>query len=155
MKLGGSAATLGVLITILSLVANYANGWNMEFYFEYGYLLKELGSVPMAIAYLCFGIILANKGKHLFVNIILANVGKMALTNYLLQSVICFFIFYGPGLGLHGEVSRAELLAIVIGIWVFQILFSNIWLKYFIQGPIEWCWRTCSAMRLQTLLIRA
>ena len=65
----------------------------------------------------------------------------MALTNYLLQSVICTTIFYGHGLGLFGRVDRAGQLAIVIGIWAFQLLASRAWLGYFTAGPVGWLTR--------------
>jgi len=73
----------------------------------------------------------------------------MALTNYLLDSVICTTIFYGFGLGLYGKVSRVPQLELVGAIWVFQLLISAIWLKYFRFGPVEWLWRSLTYWRLQ------
>jgi len=70
-----------------------------------------------------------------------AAVGRMALSNYLLQSVICTTIFYGHGLGLFGRVDRAGQLAIVVGVWAFQLLASSAWLRYFAVGPVEWVTR--------------
>ncbi|MFN5648302.1 MAG: DUF418 domain-containing protein [Sphingobacteriales bacterium] len=29
----------------------------------------------------------------------------------------------------------------VFAIWIFQIIFSNVWLRYFTYGPFEWLWR--------------
>ncbi len=74
----------------------------------------------------------------------LAAVGKMALTNYVMHSVICMFIFTGVGFGLFGSFQRYELLFIVFGIWVFQLIVSPIWLRYFYFGPLEWVWRNLS-----------
>ena len=74
----------------------------------------------------------------------LAAVGKMALTNYVMHSVICMFIFTGVGLGLFGTMERYQLLFVVFGIWVFQLVLSPIWLKYFYFGPLEWIWRNLS-----------
>ena len=65
----------------------------------------------------------------------------MALTNYLLQSVICTTIFYGHGFGFFGRVDRAGQLAIVLGVWAFQLMASSAWLRYFAVGPIEWVTR--------------
>ena len=74
----------------------------------------------------------------------LAAVGKMALTNYVMHSVICMFIFTGVGLGLFGTMQRYQLLFVVFGIWVFQLIVSPIWLKYYYFGPLEWIWRNLS-----------
>ncbi|MUP44442.1 DUF418 domain-containing protein [Gramella sp. BOM4] len=74
----------------------------------------------------------------------LSAVGKMALTNYIMHSVICMFIFTGVGLGLYGRLERYQLLFVVLGIWVLQLILSPIWLKYFYFGPLEWLWRNLS-----------
>lgn len=62
----------------------------------------------------------------------IACVGRMALTNYLLQTLICTTLFYH--LGLFMQFDRLELLAFVIPVWLANIFFSVIWLRYFRQG---------------------
>jgi uncharacterized protein len=81
----------------------------------------------------------------------LAAVGKMALTNYLMHSLICMFIFTGVGFGLIGKLQRYELLYVVFGIWIFQLIASPIWLRYFHFGPMEWLWRNLSYRKVHTL----
>lgn len=71
----------------------------------------------------------------------LAAVGRLALSNYLLQTLICTFIFYGWGLGLFAEFNRLELVVIVFGIWMIQLLLSEWWLRHFSKGPMESLWR--------------
>ena len=71
----------------------------------------------------------------------LAPVGRMALTNYLLQTVICVFIFYGYGFGQFGRFGATRATLIALAIFLFQILLSALWLKYFSYGPMEWIWR--------------
>ncbi len=68
-------------------------------------------------------------------------VGQMAFTNYLTQSIGCAFIFYGIGFGLFGSMQRYEVYIVVLAIWVVQIIWSHIWLRYFQYGPFEWVWR--------------
>ncbi|TDQ17040.1 uncharacterized protein DFQ04_1688 [Algoriphagus boseongensis] len=74
----------------------------------------------------------------------MAAVGKMALTNYFMHSVICMFVFTGMGFGLFGKLERYELLYVVFGTWIFQLIISPIWLKYYLYGPMEWLWRCLS-----------
>lgn len=71
----------------------------------------------------------------------LAAVGRMALTNYLAQSLICTTLFYGYGLGLFASLSRAELLGVVLGVWLVQLVWSRLWLSRFQRGPMEAAWR--------------
>jgi uncharacterized protein len=75
----------------------------------------------------------------------------MALTNYLMQTVICVFIFYGYGFGLFGSSGAAEATLIGIAIYLFQIVFSYIWLKNFRFGPVEWIWRQLTYRRFLPL----
>jgi uncharacterized protein len=82
----------------------------------------------------------------------LAPVGRMALTNYLMQTVICVLLFYGFGLGLFGRFGAAYSTLIALAIFLFQIAFSSIWLKYFTYGPMEWIWRQLTYGRRLGLL---
>ena len=67
--------------------------------------------------------------------------GRMALTNYLLQSLVGTLLFYGYGLGLWGDVSRAGQTLIVIVVFALQVVASRWWLGHFRFGPVEWLWR--------------
>jgi uncharacterized protein len=71
----------------------------------------------------------------------LAPVGRMALTNYLLQTVICVLIFYGYGFGQFGRVGARTATLIALAVFLFQVLVSALWLKFFSYGPMEWIWR--------------
>ncbi len=73
--------------------------------------------------------------------VFLAPVGRMALTNYLLQTVICVLIFYGYGFGQFGRFGATTATLTALSIFMFQILISALWLKYFSYGPMEWIWR--------------
>jgi uncharacterized protein len=68
-------------------------------------------------------------------------VGQMAFTNYLTQSISCAIIFYGFGFGFYGQLERYEVYIIVLCIWLVQIIWSHVWLRYFQYGPFEWIWR--------------
>lgn len=82
----------------------------------------------------------------------LASVGRMAFTNYIVQSLICTFLFYGYGFGLYGTMNRMQQMVVVISIWVFQLIFSPVWLKYFRFGPLEWVWRSLTYWKRQPMI---
>ncbi len=69
-----------------------------------------------------------------------APVGRMALTNYIMQSVIGVLIFWGVGFGV-GSLGLIWVILIAVTVYLFQILISRAWLKYFRYGPLEWIWR--------------
>jgi len=76
-------------------------------------------------------------------------VGQMAFTNYIMQSVFCTLIFFGYGLNYYAELEYYQLFYVVAAIWIFQLMVSPLWLKYFLYGPLEWMWRSLTYWRLQ------
>lgn len=76
-------------------------------------------------------------------------VGQMAFTNYIMHTVICTMVFFGYGINQFAEWEYYQLYYLVIGIWIFQLVVSPIWLKYFLFGPLEWLWRCLTYGRIQ------
>lgn len=71
----------------------------------------------------------------------LASAGRMSITIYITQSIIGTLIFYNYGLGLYGAMSLSTGTWLAVGIFVIQVILSDIWLSFFKQGPIEKFWR--------------
>jgi uncharacterized protein len=84
----------------------------------------------------------------------IAAAGRAAFTNYLGTSIVMTTIFYGYGLGLFGQVSRAGVYAFVIGSWALMLLWSKPWLDRFAYGPFEWAWRSLARGRAQAIRSR-
>ncbi len=80
-----------------------------------------------------------------------ANVGQMAFTNYLMQSVICTWFFYGYGFDYYNSLRFHQLYYVVFSVWIFQLIFSSIWLRFFRFGPFEWLWRSLTYWRKQPM----
>lgn len=102
--------------------------------------LMSLGNLPLALGYLGIMVLLASGPMRGPLGL-LAPAGRMALTNYLLQSIVGTWVFYGYGLGLWGEIGRSGQVALVLAVFVAQVVFSHWWLARFRFGPIEWLWR--------------
>ena len=81
----------------------------------------------------------------------LANVGQMAFTNYLMQSLICTLFFFGYGFDNYNNLKFHQLYYVVAAVWIFQMIFSAIWLKYFRFGPFEWVWRSLTYWKAQSM----
>ena len=84
----------------------------------------------------------------------LSNVGQMAFTNYLMQSIICSFFFFGYGLDNYNNLRFYQLYYVVGAVWIFQLIFSAIWLQFFRFGPFEWLWRSVTYWKAQPMRIR-
>ncbi len=71
----------------------------------------------------------------------LAATGRLSLSNYLMTSVVLSGVFASWGLGLFGQVSRWQALALGLMPVAGMLLWSPAWLARFGQGPAERLWR--------------
>jgi len=140
---------VGLPIVIYGVLQNYAHNWAMEYSMFIGSQFNYLGSLFVSFGFICLTMLLVKSRKLQGLKDRLAAIGRMALTNYLLQSIICAFIFYGMGLGLFGKVERIWQIAIVVGIWLAQFLWSLPWLQRYNFGPFEWLWRSLTYRKRQ------
>ncbi|HMQ07348.1 MAG TPA: DUF418 domain-containing protein [Saprospiraceae bacterium] len=104
----------------------------------------DFGRIAVAIGHIGMIMIFCKSPYFGWVKKALGALGKMALTNYIMHSIICMFVFTGVGFALFGKLQRYELLYVVFSIWIFQLIVSPIWLRYFHFGPLEWLWRNLS-----------
>lgn len=144
--------TLGLTLDALGARAMEREGFDFVAMFKYTWHFNAVGSLCSALGWTGLVMLVCRRGVLSPVRAGLAAVGRMAFSNYLLQSLICATIFYGhSGLGLayFGELSRIELMPIVLGVWAFQIALSLVWLRAFRFGPMEWLWRSLTYWRVQ------
>jgi uncharacterized protein len=111
----------------------------------------DLGRLLLAIGYTGLIMLICKSGLLSTLMTGLARVGQMALSNYLMQTVICNLLFLGFGFGLAGQLQRVEIYLVVVGVWVFQYVFSVWWLSRFRFGPMEWLWRSLTYGNRQPL----
>jgi uncharacterized protein len=144
----------GLLINYYYKRLAYHLGFDMfEFQKQILFRVYDIRRVLQTIGYLSLLILLYKvipfrKIMHAF-----APVGQMAFTNYLSQSIITSIIFYG--FGLFGKLQRYEAYYVVAAIWLFQIISSHLWLRYFRFGPFEWVWRSLTYLQKQPMKRRA
>ena len=149
VRMGAFGFGVGVLLNVLGAWRSSATRWDLLDFALVSQQLHYWGNLFVALGWTALVMLLSQAGWPLRS---LSAVGRMALTNYLLQSVICTTIFYGHGFGLFGRVDRAGQLAIVVGIWTFQLLASRAWFGYFTVGPVEWLTRWLVFGRRPSLL---
>lgn len=104
-------------------------------------VLYTFSVYPLGFGYAAGLALLYDRFSRLSIWKALSFPGKMALTNYLFQSVIGIILFYGIGFGMGGHTSLICTTIIAMSVYVFQIFFSWLWMRYFQFGPTEWIWR--------------
>jgi len=119
--------------------------------FSKSFITYQAGRVSLAMGHIALIMIFCKVPILNWLKKSISAVGKMALTNYVMHSIFAMFIFTGAGFGLFGKLQRHELMYIVFAIWIFQLIVSPIWLKYYQYGPLEWIWRNLSYLRVYPL----
>jgi len=149
----GRAAIRGFAIAIpfyLALVwLIFRNQFSVPAIFAYGFAATVLIRPIMVAAVAALVILLTRPGGWLTQRI--AATGRAAFTNYLGTSILMTGLFYGWGLGLFGELSRAQLWLVVIAMWGLMLAWSKPWLDRFQYGPFEWLWRSLARWEIQPM----
>ncbi|WP_394348449.1 DUF418 domain-containing protein [Natronococcus sp.] len=141
----------GLALVLVGVWVREALAWETLPVITLAFQFNYWGSLLLAIGYLAGIMLLCRRVRDGVVVRALSAVGRTAFSNYLLQTVLATTIFYGHGLGLFGQLSRAELLGVVVLIWAIQIPLSVWWLGRFRFGPVEWVWRTLTYRRRQPM----
>ena len=136
------AGTAGLALILAGVWYRELVGWEAGYVLLLASQFNYWGSLLLALAYVSGIMLLCRAAAGGRVATALSAVGRTAFSNYLLQTVLATTIFYGHGLGLFGQLSRAELLGVVVLIWAIQIPLSVAWLERYRFGPVEWLWRT-------------
>ncbi|WP_431136141.1 DUF418 domain-containing protein [Psychroserpens mesophilus] len=135
-------ALLGILIGLpISITRTYIEffGGGEDYWELLNIITYAFGTVPLAMGFAALLALLYFKNPTAF--LVFAPVGKLALSNYLFQTFISVLLFYGIGFGFTGKFGFTIVMGIAICIFIFQIIMSKLWLKYFRFGPFEWVWR--------------
>ncbi|HTQ63796.1 MAG TPA: DUF418 domain-containing protein [Puia sp.] len=145
-------SVLGLLISYSRLESqlkyhfnSYEYAKNISFqYYEISRTVRSLG---------VFGLIMLvyKSGWFQWLFKLMQPVGQMAFTNYLMQSFLGGLFFYGVGFGMYGRLQRYEIYYVVLAVWILEIIWSHIWLRYFRYGPLEWLWRSLTYWKRQPL----
>lgn len=146
--------SIGLTVNYIECSHMVENNFSLPSYYRM-FLTYNLGRIAMTCGHIALIMLFIKSGWLSMLQRSLAAVGQMAFTNYIVHTIICNFIFLGYGLSKYGKLQRYELYYIVIGIWVFQLIISPIWLKYFRFGPLEWLWRSLTYWKVQPFRKRA
>ena len=147
-----------VMMLIGYVVGVAVNYWETSYLMKHNFsipafyltdITHELGRVPTTIGHIGLIMLFIKSGILPFLQRALAAVGQMAFSNYIMHTLICITIFMGFGFGMFGKLQRHQLYYIVFFIWIFQLIMSPLWLKYFRFGPLEWVWRSLTYWQRQ------
>jgi uncharacterized protein len=144
-------ALVGIPVIMYGAYRNVEAGWDVTYSFYLGGLYNYWGSLLVALGWVGLVMLVCKSGVLGWAKRVLAAVGQMALTNYLMQTIICTTIFYGHGFGQFGHFERTDQILTVIAVWIVQLIWSPIWMRYFRFGPFEWMWRSLTYLKPQPM----
>ncbi|MBK3493550.1 DUF418 domain-containing protein [Viridibacillus sp. YIM B01967] len=120
----------GMLITCLMIF-----GFLTYQYYE---SRNDLESLVMSLFFIiCFTILSMSSTIRNTLSFLTAY-GRMSMSNFVIHTSFIYFYLNGYK---NEQLSSLTLLLISFIIIVLQIFYSNIWLKSFKMGPLEWIWR--------------
>ncbi len=165
LKLGVFSATRSYRFYWLLVILGYGIGaplncwvgqWRIRSNFDFpgmwtAFSTGDPGRLTVALGHIGLVMLVCKAGLLGWLTRPLAAVGQMALSNYLATSLIATTLFYGHGFGLFGQLQRYQLYLVVLGVWVFNLAASPIWLRHFRFGPFEWLWRSLTYWERQAM----
>jgi uncharacterized protein len=117
--------------------------WQWKQYLPTAMLLMAVSAPLLSYFYAQVVLTAANHGT-IWLTRALSAAGRLSLTNYVLQSLLAGILFHGYGFGLYNRLSYDGLLLAATAIYLTEILFSLVWLRFYSTGPLEWLLRTLS-----------
>ena len=140
----------GICFVALGITA-IASGFDPVVMFNIAMAWSVPPRLLMTIGYAALLILMVRRYSDSGLVIRIACAGRAAFTNYLGTSIVLTTIFYGYGLGLFGQVGRAECYLFVVMIWALMLLWSKPWLQRYRYGPLEWLWRSLARRKPQPM----
>jgi uncharacterized protein len=69
--------------------------------------------------------------------------GRMPLTTYLFTSFLTMWVLFpGFALGLHGRWGFGGLMTCAAAIIAGEVVATNLWMRWYETGPMEWLWKS-------------
>lgn len=118
----------------------------------YRTIYYAIGVAPLAAAYIALFMLAYDSYIGKKIGNLFSPVGKMAFTNYIMQTLIGNFVFLHAGLGYMEKVGPVYYTLFGMIVFVCQVIFSRVWLRYFNYGPLEWLWRSATYHKWQPLV---
>ena len=115
-------------------------------------ITAELGRLAVSLGHLARVNLLVKSRSGSQILALFKAAGRMAFSLYFMQQFIALYLLFAPfGLGLWGKFSWSELTVIATGVAVCLLLFANLYMRFFVAGPLEWLWRSLASVRWQPL----
>ncbi|MEK5298432.1 MULTISPECIES: DUF418 domain-containing protein [Bacillus] len=134
--------TIAFLITQGSTIITAVNPFENTLWMNIASALEQNGGLTGSMFYMStLAMLFLHVPQLRGALMIFTKVGRMSLTCYLLHSIIGTMLFLRYGAGLANHLQPAGTFMIGLGVYVFLVLFSTLWLKRFKYGPMEFIWR--------------
>jgi uncharacterized protein len=148
-------AACGLLVSapfyVLGMWKVYKSGFDFIAAEQWLYLPYEALKLPAVVGVVSLLILFIKSRLFRPVQNALAAVGRMALSNYILTSLLCQYIFVWSRWQYFGKFTYIEHHLVLLCIWTINMVASQLWLRFFRFGPLEWAWRSLTYWQLQPL----
>lgn len=145
------------ILTPLCLIYIIYNQYNFIIFRPeiYYVMLSDIFIIGSLTVYILFILAIFKSNRIKITISLISNIGKLSLSNYLMQQIICAFIFHNYGLGLYFKTSPFHNVLIILSIYILQMILSNLYLKKYNIGPLEYLWRQLTKQKLTSTIRKA
>jgi uncharacterized protein len=148
-RLAIAGALFGFPLIAYGVHRNFQEHWSVQYSFFIGSQFNYWGSLGVSLLWICLVMLVCKSAAWRGAVTRFAAMGRMAFTNYILETVLGTLLFYGTGFALFGRVHRVEETVATLAIWIVVFVFSQLWMRYFLFGPLEWLWRSLTYQRIE------
>ncbi len=79
--------------------------------------------------------------------------GQMAFSLYFMEQIAGIWVMFSPiGMHLPGAQGWAHLAWQATIVVAILLVFANVWMRFFVSGPLEWVWRSLAYNKRQPFL---
>lgn len=143
-------AMIGISIGLpLSIVATWLQAREVRGQLDWRWpeFLHALSALPLAAGIAGAVFILYRSSALVWLWTRIEAAGRMALTNYVGQSLVMAAIAEPWGLSMYGRLAGPQLTLLAILVFATLAILSELWLRRYRMGPLEWLWR-CGTYRV-------
>ncbi|TDL95236.1 DUF418 domain-containing protein [Macrococcus brunensis] len=132
--------------TVISIMVTVSSGVMIKIFALKGhYEVVYVGGTILAAAYVMTLVLLCSHSVWLKFLMPFQALGKLAFSAYIVQSLILFLIFYV--FRLYNSLHIITLHLLLAAIALLLLWLSNLYLKHYKMGPLEWLWRKVTYLK--------
>jgi len=119
------------------------------------WITQELARLAVSLGHVAAINLLARAKPMSRIMDLFRSAGQMAFSLYFMEQIAGIWVMFSPiGMHLPGAQGWAHLAWQATIVVAILLVFANVWMRFFVSGPLEWVWRSLAYNKRQPFLRR-